>query len=83
MKRGALTLKRGAMVLRVSDSTSFLALPDFIGEPLQLPDLPNPRHNFIEEEGLSLPHEPQGFFAQTHQAAQSGFREGAVMVCLK
>ena len=53
-------------------------LPDFIGEPLQLPELSNPRHNFIEEEGLSLPPEPPGFFAQSHQAAQSGFREGAV-----
>ena len=53
-------------------------LPDFVGEPLQLPDLPNPRHNFIEEEGLSLPPEPPGFFGQAHQAAQSGFREGAV-----
>ena len=53
-------------------------LPDFVGPPMQAPDLPNPRHNIIEEEGLELPPEPPGFFGQAHSAAQSGFREGAV-----
>ena len=42
-------------------------LPDFVGPPfsgVQTPDLPNPRHNIIQEEGLQLPPEPPGFFVK-------------------
>ena len=52
-------------------------LPD-MGPPLAIPDLPNPRHTYIEEEGLGLPPEPPGFFSQAADAANSGFQQGAV-----
>ena len=37
-------------------------LPDFVGPPMQAPDLPNPRRNIIQEEGLQLPPEPPVLF---------------------
>ena len=53
-------------------------LPDFVGPPLQTPELPNPRHNIIEEEGLELPPEPPGFFGQLGQSIHGGLRSGAI-----
>ena len=53
-------------------------LPDFVGPPLQTPDLPNPRHNIIQEEGLQLPPEPPGFFGQLGQSIGDGLHSGAI-----
>ena len=53
-------------------------LPDFVGQPLQLPDPPNPQQNIIQEEGLQPPQGSPGYFGQVGQAAVSGMREGSI-----
>ena len=53
-------------------------LPDFVGPPLQLPEMPNPRHNVIQEEGLEMPPEPPGFLRQVGQSVHQGLRSGTI-----